>query len=93
MFDATQQVQVTIDNSAAPVFELAVQATDGDRLEFDRSDPFTDAVADEAYDLALAGGPVRLPEGAIRVLVLEDEFGRKPPSSDVAQLVARRLAA
>lgn len=93
MFQSSEQVQVTIDNSAAPVFELAVEAQDGGRIEFDRCDPFTEAVADEAYDRAVAATHGRLPAGAIRVVVLEDEYGCKPPSSDVAQLVARRLAA
>ena len=93
MFESTQQVQVTVDDTAAPVFELAVRATDGERIELERTDPFTEAVADEAYDLALAQTHAPLPAGAIRVLVLEDEYGCKPPSSAVARLVARQLAA
>jgi len=92
MFQSNQQVQVEIDNAAAPVFELAVEALDGGRVALDRSDPFTEAVADEAYDLALAATHARLPEGAIRVLVLEDEHGCKPPAGAVARLVARQLA-
>ena len=91
MFQSTEQVQVTIDDAAPPVFELCVEGIDGARVDFDRSDPFTEAVADGAYELALARTQVRLPQGAIRVVVLEDEHGCKPPADRVARLVARRL--
>ena len=93
MFQSSQQVQVTIDAGAAPVFELSVAARGGAPVAFERSHPFAEAVADQAYDLALRDTIAPLPAGAIRVLVVEDEYGTRPDARTVAAQVARRLVA
>ncbi len=84
-------IQIEIDEQAPTTFEVRFQQPGVPAVPLERDDPYTAAVEESAFALALRREVRPLPVGAIRALVPCDRYGHHPEPDTVGRAIARRI--